>query len=106
VAILFTFRGSTNPWLDAASRWTVYLTLADILCLLVLGWLTRREGMTLMDLVGVRGKAIIKRLAWAPLSSRDYTSGWTRQHCYTTVLWACHAALPRYCRCVSGPRPV
>jgi membrane protease YdiL (CAAX protease family) len=67
VAALFAFRGATNPWLQAAAWWTVYLTLADLLCLLALVWLTRREGMTLMDLVGVRGRAIIKQLAWAPL---------------------------------------
>lgn len=67
VAILFALRSSTNPWLDAASWWTVYLTLADILCLLALVWLTRREGITLMDLLGFRGKAIVRQFVWTPL---------------------------------------
>lgn len=67
VAVFFAFGGSTNPWLQAASWWTVYLTFADILCLLALGWLTRREGITLMDLIGFRGSKIVRQLVWAPL---------------------------------------
>jgi membrane protease YdiL (CAAX protease family) len=67
VAALFAFRGSTNPWLQAAAWWTVYLTLADILCLLALGWLTQREGIAIMDLVGFWGRAIVRQLALTPL---------------------------------------
>lgn len=66
-AALFAFRGSTNPWLQAAAWWTVYLTLADLLCLLALRWLTRREGMTLTDLLGFRGRAILRQFVWTPL---------------------------------------
>jgi membrane protease YdiL (CAAX protease family) len=67
VAVLFAMRGSLYPWMDAAAWWTVYLTIADLLCLFTLVWLTRREELTLVDLIGVKGKAILKQLAWTPL---------------------------------------
>ena len=35
-----------------------------MLCLLALVWLTRREGLSLVDLLGVRGKAALRQLAW------------------------------------------
>ena len=63
---LFAFQGSSNAWQDAAAWWPVYSTITDILCLLSLVWLTRREGLTLIDLVGVRGKAALRQLAWTP----------------------------------------
>jgi len=63
---LFAFQGSSNAWQDAAAWWPVYSTITDILCLLSLVWLTRREGLTLIDLVGVRGKAVLRQLAWTP----------------------------------------
>lgn len=65
-AALFALRGAATPWQDAAAWWMVYLTIADILCLLALFWLTRREGMTLLDLLGVRGPALWKQFAWTP----------------------------------------
>jgi uncharacterized protein len=65
-AAWFALQGSTAPWQEAAGWWMVYLTIADILCLLALFWLTRREGMTLLDLVGVRGAALWKQFAWTP----------------------------------------
>lgn len=66
VAAIVAILGSIDPWREAAAWWPVYLTIADILCLLSLVWLTRREGITLLDLVGVRGKGILKQLAWTP----------------------------------------
>ena len=66
VAGLFALLGSTDAWSEAAAWWPVYSTITDVLSLLSLVWLTRREGMTLVDLVGIRGKAALKQLAWTP----------------------------------------
>lgn len=62
----FAFRGSANAWQDATAWWPVYSTITDILCLFVLVWLTRREGMKIIDLIGAKGKDIFKQLAWTP----------------------------------------
>src|SRR3990172_7555054 len=66
VAAYMVFAGSTDPWNDASAWWPVYSTITDILCLVSLVWLTRREGMGLADLIGVRGVAALKQLAWTP----------------------------------------
>ena len=63
---LFAVGGSTNAWQDATAWWPVYSTITDIFCLLALVWLTRRENMKIIDLVGVNGKNIFKQLAWTP----------------------------------------
>jgi len=63
---MFTFGGSTNAWQDATAWWPVYSTITDILCLFALVWLTRREGMKIIDLIGAKGKDILKQLAWTP----------------------------------------
>jgi len=63
---LFAFRGSTNAWQDATAWWPVYSTITDVLCLFALVWLARREGMKIIDLVGAKGKDILKQLAWTP----------------------------------------
>lgn len=52
VAIIFFFRGASSPWHAAAPWWTVYGTLVDVGCLALLWGFTRREGMTLRDLIG------------------------------------------------------
>ena len=52
VACIFVLRGSPTPWLAAAPWWTVYGTLIDIGCLALMWKLTRREGITLRDLIG------------------------------------------------------
>jgi membrane protease YdiL (CAAX protease family) len=62
----FALRGSANAWPEATAWWPVYSTLTDILCLFALGWLTRREGMRIPDLLGAKGKDILKQLAWTP----------------------------------------
>ena len=59
--------GSSDPWAETAAWWPVYSTITDILCLLALVWLTRREGLNLIDLLGVRGKAALRQLAWTPV---------------------------------------
>jgi len=63
---LFAFRGSANAWQAATAWWPVYSTITDILCLIALVWLTRREGMKIIDLIGAKGKDILKQLAWTP----------------------------------------
>ena len=62
----FAFRGSANAWQEATSWWPVYSTLTDILCLFALVWLTRREGIKIADLIGAKGKDILKQLVWTP----------------------------------------
>lgn len=66
VTALVALGGSSDPWAEAAAWWPVYGTLTDILCLLSLVWLTRREGLRLVDLLGVRGMAALRQLAWTP----------------------------------------
>jgi len=66
VVALAAALGSIDPWRQAAAWWPVYSTMTDILCLLSLVWLCRREGLTLIDLVGVRGRAALRQLAWTP----------------------------------------
>lgn len=67
VATLFALRGSASSWYDAAAWWPVYSTVTDVLCLISLVWLTRREGLGLLDLFGVRNlRAATRQLVWAP----------------------------------------
>jgi membrane protease YdiL (CAAX protease family) len=63
---LFAFGGSTNAWQDATAWWPVYSTITDIFCLFALVWLTHRENLKIIDLVGAKGKDILKQLAWTP----------------------------------------
>jgi membrane protease YdiL (CAAX protease family) len=62
----FALNGSTHAWQDATAWWPVYSTLTDVLCLVMLTWLLRREKMQVFDLVGAKGKEILKQLAWTP----------------------------------------
>jgi uncharacterized protein len=52
VAAIYAALGSTAPWRDAAAWLPVYGTLIDLGCLALLWRLTRREGITLIDLTG------------------------------------------------------
>jgi hypothetical protein len=52
VAAVFALRSSPTPWHDAAPWLPVYGTLIDAGCLTLLWRLTRREGISLFDLVG------------------------------------------------------
>ncbi len=63
---LLALRDSSDAWRDAAAWWPVYSTITDILCLLSLVWLTRREGLTLTSLFGAWGKSAVRQLAWTP----------------------------------------
>ncbi|HEX7061784.1 MAG TPA: hypothetical protein VF200_07415 [Woeseiaceae bacterium] len=60
VAGIFLLRGSPNPW-QAAGPWLpVYGTLIDAGCLMPLWWLTRREGICLLDLVGFARRRLVR----------------------------------------------
>jgi len=59
-------RGAADPWREAAAWWPLYSTVTDILCLLALLWLTRRERIRFIDLVGVPGRDILKELTRTP----------------------------------------
>jgi uncharacterized protein len=52
VAAILLMRGSTTPWISAAPYWTVYGTLIDIGCLVLLWRFTRAEGTTIRSLIG------------------------------------------------------
>ena len=52
VAISFAARGYQSAWNLAASWWTVYATLVDIGCLVLLVKFARSEGIRLRDLIG------------------------------------------------------
>ena len=49
VAAVF-FYGSADAWNQAGEWWRVYGTAIDAVCLILLVWLTRREGIRLFDL--------------------------------------------------------
>src|SRR5918911_1145471 len=51
-AVFVLLRASPTPWHDAEPWLPVYGTLIDAGCLTLLLWLTRREGIGLLDLVG------------------------------------------------------
>src|SRR5690606_8025606 len=51
-AIVYAMHGSATPWRDAEAWLPVYGTLIDVGCLGLLWWLTRREGIALVDLIG------------------------------------------------------
>lgn len=52
VAAAFAMRGSAEPWRAAAPWLPVYGSLIDAGCLALLWWFSRREGITLADLIG------------------------------------------------------
>ena len=49
VAAIF-FRGGADAWEEAGQWWRVYGTVMDVGCIVLLVWLTRREGIRLFDL--------------------------------------------------------
>ncbi|MCD9027896.1 CPBP family intramembrane metalloprotease [Luteimonas sp. BDR2-5] len=60
VALVYATRGSATPWRDAEAWLPVYGTLIDAGCLCMLWWLTRREGITLADLVGFDRRRVLR----------------------------------------------
>jgi len=59
VALIFVVQRHPSPSDAAAAWWTVYGTLVDIGCLVLLVWLTRREGIRLLDVVGFSRKTLL-----------------------------------------------
>ena len=51
-------KGSPTPWRDAGAWLPVYGTLIDLGCLSGLWWLARREGITLLTLIGFDRKRL------------------------------------------------
>jgi hypothetical protein len=51
-AAILALRGNRSPWRAAAPYWTVYGTLVDLGCLLLMWRFTRTEGTTLRSLIG------------------------------------------------------
>jgi uncharacterized protein len=58
VAAIYAAHGSSMPWRDAAPWLPVYGSLIDAGCILLLWWLARREGITLLDLIGFDRKRV------------------------------------------------
>jgi hypothetical protein len=52
VAGIFVLIGNPSPWRSAAPWWSVYGTLADLGCLALMMHFTRKEGLSLRDLIG------------------------------------------------------
>jgi len=85
VAAVFALRSSPTPWHDAEPWLPVYGTLIDAGCLALLWWLTRREGIRLLDLVGFErtglARDVLLGLALIPVSlvfilGGTYAAGW------------------------------
>jgi hypothetical protein len=71
VAVLF-YGGSAGGWKQAGEWWTVYGTMMDAGCIVLLVWLTRREGIRLFDLGSYRRKRWLRDVLiglglWVPI---------------------------------------
>ena len=53
VAGILELLGSSTPWLSAGAWWTVYGTMVDLGCLMLMWTFTRREGIRLRDLLAL-----------------------------------------------------
>ncbi len=60
VALVFLLLGHANPWQEAAGWWMVYGTLIDLGCFTLLIWLTRKEGIHLLDLLNAQREGIVR----------------------------------------------
>jgi hypothetical protein len=67
VATAFLIHGDSSPWRAQAPWWTVYATLVDIGCLLLLSLQARREGIRLADLFGIDRRRIGREILWGLL---------------------------------------
>ena len=52
VAAIYMTHGSVTPWRDAGTWLPLYGTSIDAGCICLLWWFARREGITLLDLIG------------------------------------------------------
>ena len=67
VATAFLVHGNPSPWRAQAPWWTVYATLVDIGCLLLLSGQARREGIRLVDLFGIERSQLGGEILWGLL---------------------------------------
>ena len=67
VATVFLIRGDAAPWRAQAPWWTVYATLVDIGCLLLLWRQTKQEGIRPSDLFGIERSRLGKEALWGLL---------------------------------------
>jgi hypothetical protein len=67
VAGAFLLRGHPEPWRAQAPWWTVYATLVDLGCILLLRRQTHREGIRLRDLFAVDRSRLGRELLWGLL---------------------------------------
>jgi hypothetical protein len=67
VATAFLIRGDPSPWRAQAPWWTVYATLVDIGCLLLLWRQANREGIRLFDLFGIDRSGLGREVLWGLL---------------------------------------
>jgi membrane protease YdiL (CAAX protease family) len=69
-AVIYAINGSVSAWKDAEAWLPVYGTLIDAGCLALLWWLTRCEGIRLLDLIGFDrnrlGRDVLLGLALIP----------------------------------------
>jgi membrane protease YdiL (CAAX protease family) len=64
LAVVLFFRGSADPWVEAAAWWRTYGTLVDVGCIVLLVWLTRREGIRLFDLGNYRREGWLRDVGY------------------------------------------
>jgi len=67
VATAFLVHGDPSPWRAQAPWWTVYATLVDLGCLLLLSRQARREGIRLVDLFGIERSQLGREILWGLL---------------------------------------
>src|SRR3954447_17840173 len=60
VAAVFVLKGSPTPWHDAEAWLPVYGTLIDVGCVLLLWRLTRRQSISLLDLLGFQRSRLVR----------------------------------------------
>jgi len=67
LAAAFFLRGHPDPWRAQAPWWTVYATLVDLACVLLLRRQTHREGIRLRDLFAIDRSRLPRELLWGLL---------------------------------------
>jgi hypothetical protein len=67
VATAFLIHGHPSPWRAQAPWWTVYATLVDVGCLLLLWRQAQREGIRLFDLFGINRSRLGREVLWGLL---------------------------------------
>ena len=67
VAMAFLVHGDPSPWRAQAPWWTVYATLVDSGCLVLLWIQTQREGIRFFDLFGIDRSQLGREVLWGLL---------------------------------------